>query len=123
MKAAGSHDERQNLTFKELDSDRGLHEKKSERSEQMSRAHLFNTQTQPLTSSRRIAKNHTPSQTPLNIFINQQENFMKKKSKDMSRAHENAESARKEARETQMEKRGYRETTRGRMTRKSLLSK
>ncbi len=48
---------------------------------------------------------------------------MKKKSKDMSRAHENAESARKEARETAMEKKGYRETTRGRMTRKSLLSK
>ena len=48
---------------------------------------------------------------------------MKKKSKDMSRAHENAESKRRELRETEMEKRGYRETTRGRMTRKSLLSK
>jgi len=56
MKATGSHDERQNPTFKELDSDQGLHEEKGLRSKRMSSAHPINTQTLPLTSSQRIAK-------------------------------------------------------------------
>lgn len=52
---------------------------------------------------------------------------MKRKYRDESKRHENAENKRKESRETEMEKRGYRETAAGRMVksspRRSLLSR